>query len=346
MAIKFESLPKRLQKNLAPVWLLAGDEPMQKIEATDLIRTAAEKQGYTERIVLNVMDSGFNWAQLTRLAVNVSMFSSQRIIELRSDEKKLTKESGTAIVNYLSHCSTEDVLIVSSGKLDKATRRTKWFTELQQVLDDCAGVCVDIWPVAAARLPQWLQDRLAAQGKHISEVAARFVADCVEGNLLMARQEVDKLVLLSDAETLRDEQVRDVLMDSARFNVFMLFENACAGNIVRVFRILGSLRNEGVELMAVYGVLMWELRRLCDFAERINNGESEQQVFRRLNVFARAQQLAMKQVAEKQSVAVLQKQLRQAIHLERMIKDSRSNVLTLWDEIGFCLARVAGFALS
>ncbi len=326
---------------MAPVWLIAGDEPMQKLEAVDLIRARALEQGPTERVILEPGEPGFHWSALSAAAASISMFATRRIIELRFGTKRLNKDGGTAISAYLEKRGMEDILIISSPRIEKSLRHSRWFTKLHKDIAACDGIRMDIWPVEADRLPQWIQQRMAGQGKRISRSAALLIAQCVEGNLLAARQEIERLCLLNSEQELDDAQVAEALTDSARFNVFMLIESACIGDIQRATHILRGLRNEGVDPMSLHGALLWELRRLCDMSCRVAAGAKPEQVLRQLNVWNSQRQTAMRRVIQRYSSVELQHKLLWVIRLERRIKSTIGMSHFIWDDIGFFLAGLA-----
>ena len=274
MRLRSEQLPAHLNRSeLLPVYYVSGDEPLQLQEAGDQIRARARELGCEERIVLEV-DSGFDWAQLRDAGANLSLFASKRIIEVRLGGHKPGREGGAALADYAAAGFSDNLLLLSSERIDRQAQQAKWF----KALDKC-GCCIQVWPVGPGELPGWIMDRCRRQNKRIAKEAAALIAQRVEGNLLAARQEIEKLALLVDAADIDNEAVLNMVVDSARYDVFDLVENVFLGKPERISRMLRGMRNEGIEPLSVYGVLMWGARRANSIAHEIAQGKSREQVF-------------------------------------------------------------------
>ena len=274
MRLKSEQLPAHLNRSeLLPVYYVSGDEPLQLQEAGDQIRARARQLGYEERIVLEV-EGGFDWAQLRDAGANLSLFSSKRLIELRLGSHKPGREGGAALADYAAAGFTDNLLLLTSERIDRQAQQAKWF----KALDRC-GCCIQVWPVGPAELPGWIMARCRGQNKTLDRATAALIAQRVEGNLLAARQEIEKLALLVDGADIDSEAVLNMVVDSARYDVFELVDNVFLGKPERVSRMLRGLRNEGIEPLGVYGVLMWGLRRAGSIAHDIAQGKSREQVF-------------------------------------------------------------------
>ncbi|MCK9532653.1 MAG: DNA polymerase III subunit delta [Gammaproteobacteria bacterium] len=258
MRLRPEQLTSHLRGDLLPVYLLSGEEPLQMAEAADAIRAAARARGYTERAVLHV-ESGFEWSSLLATAQGLSLFAERRIIELRITGTKVGDEGAKTLTAYAQAASTDNLLLVTLGKPDK--QLPKWLTALEAV-----GAFIQIWPVDGAQLPAWIGRRMQSRGLQATPDAVQLLADRVEGNLLAAAQEIDKLRLLYGEGRVDAAQVAEAVANSARFGTFELLDAALAGDGVRAARILQGLRAEGVEPLAVLGVLLWEGRNLVGVA--------------------------------------------------------------------------------
>ena len=274
MRVKTEQLSSHLNKfGLLPIYYVSGDEPLQLIEATDLIRAQARANGYEERTVLDV-ETGFDWSRLHEAGANLSLFSTKRIIELKLGGQKPGREGGAALTEYAANHSPDNVLLMTSDKTDKKTQQTKWF----KALDKC-GCSIQVWPVGPAQLPGWIMARCQRQNKRIDKDAATLIAQRVEGNLLAAKQEIDKLALIVEKADINSGDVLNMVVDSARFDVFDLIESVFLGKPERIAKMLRGLKKEGVEPLGIYGALMWAFRRANSIAYEISRGKPKEQVF-------------------------------------------------------------------
>jgi len=267
MKIFPDKLEATLKKGLLPIYFLSGDEPLQLGEAANAVRRHAREQGYTEREVMHV-DKGFDWNELLMASNSMSLFAEKRVIDLRLPSGKPGKDGGAALVEYAGRPPEDTVLLISSGKVDKRSQSAKWYTALDKV-----GATLQVWPVETADMPRWLDQRLRSRGLQTEKDAVRVIADRVEGNLLAAAQEVDKLVLLNGTGALSLEQVESAVADSARFDVFGLVDAALEGDAPRLTRMLDGLRGEGVEPILVLWALTRELRSLAGMAAQMESGK-------------------------------------------------------------------------
>ncbi len=267
MRLKTNQLLPQLHKPLAPVFLVSGDEPLQRSEALDAIRRAAREQGYTER---ELLEAGpiFDWSQLTGLADNLSLFGDKRIIELRLISPKIGNEGGKTLLAYLERPPEDTVLLITSPRLERAQYASKWVKAIER-----HGVLVNVWPVDHKQLPGWLRQRMRTQGLHPEEGVTEWLAERVEGNLLAAVQEVEKLRLLQGPGPLSLEQITAAASDSARYTVFDLADAALAGDSVRAVRITRTLRAEGSPEPLVLWALSKEVRLLAGLAGELSNGQ-------------------------------------------------------------------------
>lgn len=335
MRLRAEQLSSNLTRSgLVPIYLISGDEPLQVMECADEIRRFARKQNFEERIVLDVIN-GFDWNSLIEVSANFSLFSSRRLLELRLGDKKPGKEGGDVLIKYAEQPPSDNVLIITADRLDRKTQDTKWYKTL-----DNAGVTIEIWPIESSRLPDWIQRRVQKQGKQISDPAARLIADRVEGNLLAASQEIDKLCLLTEKNEIDVDEVLSAVTDSTRFDVFILIESALTGDAKQTVRMLRGLQNEGTEPMAIYGALMWEFRRLCSLAYAAKTGVSLDELFRKSNIKGARRQHAVKTTLRQHTADDLHALLRTAVHIDRKIKSS--DRVIVWDLFQAFLLALAG----
>lgn len=257
MKVRPEQLGSHLNRGLAPIYILHGDEPLLLGEAADTIRHAVRKRGYDEREVFNV-EAGFDWGQLTMTLDSGSLFASQRLLELRLNHQKPGDAGSKALQAYAKRINEDIVLLILCAKLDQSSLRSRWFTALEQ-----AGVAVQAWPIDLKQLPTWIESRMRRKGLQATPEAVSVLAERVEGNLLAAAQEIDKLSLLFDATTrLSAEQLLEAVNDSARYSIYDLVDAALAGHVERSVRILDGVRAESIEPVLVLWALQREIRLL------------------------------------------------------------------------------------
>ena len=279
MQVAYAQLVNHLQRGLKSLYTIHGDEPLLQQEALDAIRTVARAQGFTERVSHTVSGAHFDWSEVLAASGSLSLFAERQMAEIRIPSGKPGKDGSTALQQLAEgSAGNGDVLtIVLLPRLDKATRSTAWFAAL-----DAHGVSVEVHPVERAALPQWIAQRLAAQGQRVEPGEAgqhtlQFFADRVEGNLLAAHQEIQKLGLLfghgedQDA-VLRFDQVESAVLNVARYDVFKLSEAVLGGQATRVQRMLDGLQAEGEAEVLVHYTLAEDIRALKRVKDAIGNG--------------------------------------------------------------------------
>lgn len=261
MRVYPDALEQHLQRQaLAPVWIIGGDELLLVEESLDLVRKTAREQGYSERQVFYA-EPGFRWEALQEGGANLSLFSELRLIELRLPNGKPGDAGAKALVAWAQNPPPDTCLLVVCGGLDSSARKTKWYKTL-----DNAGACVQCWPIDRAKLPQWISRRMQSRGLNAVPDAVTLLTQRVEGNLLAAAQDIEKLALLFPGQTVSVEQVTEVVADSARFNVFGLAEAAMSGQKDRALRQLFSLKAEGIHVVPIVSILQRELHDVAQLA--------------------------------------------------------------------------------
>ncbi len=334
MRLRSQELSDSLERNgLLPIYYVTGDEPLQLNEAVDAIRRAARERGVQERIVLNV-GVGFDWRTLLEEETNLSLFSDRRLIELRLGTHK-PGGTGGAILSTYAATTAANILLISGERIDKKGRQTKWFKAL-----DRAGAIVQIWPIEAAKLPDWIARRVQHSNKRIDHEAAQVIADHVEGNMLAADQEIKKLCLLIKHDRITAADVMNLINDCTRFEVFSLIECAYAGKSRRVVRMLNGLRSEGVDVMAVYGPMAWDFRRLCRIAYGYHQGRPLNTLFPQHHVFGEQQKPAIRLILKRHPIKKLYDFLRWINALDTLIKSS--DKVLAWDALLAVLLALSG----
>ena len=336
MKLRANRLAAHLSKPLAPVYFVSGDEPFQMDEACNAIRAAALQQGYSERQVMHV-DKQFDWHSLAASADALSLFAEKRLIELRLPSARPGDAGAKALVAYTDNPPEDTVLLLVAGKLEAAQTRSKWFKAVEQ-----AGVVIQIWPVEAKQLPEWIRQRMQLRGMQPTDEAVRILADRVEGNLLAADQELEKLLLLTGGGAVDAEQVAAAVSDSARYDVFSLVDTALLGESARSVHILQGLRAEGLEPPIILWALARELRTLVNMAQAVQQGSSVEQVLAQYRVWDK-RKAAIRAALQRHNSRRLQGLLWQCGDIDRMIKGLAAG--KPWDELIQLVLKMAGTPL-
>jgi DNA polymerase-3 subunit delta len=264
MQLALSQLAAHLQKGLRSLYALHGDEPLMIQEAADAIRAAARAQGYTERSVHTVSGAHFDWSEVLAAGGSLSLFADKQIVEVRVPSGKPGKEGSTAIQQLAAAAQGNDstLTLFLLPRLDAATRKGAWFGTLEN-----GGVSMQIDPVERNALPQWIAQRLQHQGQRVvageeGQRTLQFFADRVEGNLLAAHQEIQKLGLLYPTGELSQAQVESAVVNVARYDVFKLSESVLSGQVARVQRMLDGLQAEGEAAVLVHYTLAEDIRAM------------------------------------------------------------------------------------
>lgn len=324
MPISSEELPRHLASGLKPLYVVFGDALLLAIEAADSIRAVARAAGYTERETF-IAEQHFKWAELRNCAQSLSLFSSRKIIELRIPSGKPGVEGGQALQDYCSNLSPDVLTLISLPKLDWAAQKSKWFNALQQ-----HGVIISADDIPRGELPGWIADRLKRQNQTADSTTLEFLADRSEGNLLAAFQEIQKLALLFPVGQLSFEQVKNVVMDVARYDIFKLSEAMLSGNTARYARILDGLRAEGTATTLVLWAVCEDIRTLGKVLQATQHGSNLGSALRDMRVRKDRQGL-IEIAARRLKSPRVERALLQAARLDKIIKGLRKG--DVWDEL-------------
>ncbi|MBB5203029.1 DNA polymerase-3 subunit delta [Inhella inkyongensis] len=262
MQLKLEQLEAHLAKGLRPIYVVHGDEILLAQEALDAIRAAARVQGFDERQVHTVAGAHFDWSGLLGESAALSLFASRRIVELRIPGGKPGKEGSEALQKLAAQAGPDLLVLVSLPKLDRTQQSSAWFTALEG-----AGVGIAVWPIERRALPAWLAARARRAGMRLGEGpegehCLSLLAERVEGNLLAAQQEIDKLALLHPGAVLSLEMIETAVTDVARFEAGQLAEALWAGDVGRTLRMLDTLEAEGESAVRLHWMLADDVRAL------------------------------------------------------------------------------------
>src|SRR6266851_5251477 len=300
MQLRAEQLHGHLAKSLGPVYAVHGDEPLLALEAADAVRAAARRQGFSERVVLEPNRS-FDWSEFTHAAASLSLFAGRKLIELRLASGKPGTQGAEAIAACCGRPSAELLLLVSVPRLDRSTQNSAWFRALAE-----AGVIIDVYSVDRPRLPAWIAERLARQHQSAAREVLEFLADRVEGNLLAAHQEVQKLALLAPEGELGMETVNEAVASVARYDPYVAAEALLANGPARYVRVIEGLRAEGEQPTFV----LFGLAR----------GERADPLFVQHRLFNKPLQRAVQVAARRYPAPVLARALAHAAAIDRAIK--------------------------
>ncbi len=336
MRLRFEQLEGHLRQPLLPIYLVSGDEPLQRAEACDAIRAAAREQGFSEREVMHV-EGGFDWGELQAASDALSLFAERRIIELRMPSPKPGKEGGAALAEYAANPPSDNLLLIDCGKLEKAQQNGKWFKAL-----DKAGAVLQVWPVEAGRLPGWISERMRRHGLQPSREAAQLLAEMVEGNMLAADQEIAKLALLHPPGPLGVEAVEAAAADSVRYDNFELVDAAFNGEAARCRRMLDGLRGEGEEPLKLLAALLFKLRQVEPMARAVAAGVSPGQAMKEARVFQKSQGPTAAMLS-RHPLRRIQTLVGRAARVDRMVKGAEPG--NPWDELMQLTLLIAGVRL-
>ena len=337
MQLRIDALDAHVAKPLAQLYVITSDEHLLALEAADKIRRAARKQGYTERDVLSV-ERSFKWGELLAANQELSLFGDKKLIELRIPTGKPGKDGGAALQSYAKNLSPDNLTLITLPKLDWATQKAAWVASLQQ-----AAVYIEIPNVERAQLPAWISQRLAAQGQSAERASIDFIAERVEGNLLAAHQEIQKLGLLHAAGKLTYEQVQDAVLNVARYAVFKLSEAMLAGDPARLVRMLEGLKGEGEALPLVLWAVSEEIRTLLKLKAGMAQGRPLGALLKEYRIWGPRERM-MEPALRRISLPVLEAALQQAAQVDKMIKGLRAKGYAgdAWDamlQLGLKIAR-------
>ena len=325
MQVAANQLSQHLQahasKGLRSLYTLHGDEPLLQQEAMDSIRTIARSQGYTERSVYTVAGAHFDWGEVLAAGGSMSLFADKQIIEIRVPSGKPGKEGSVALQQIAESAQGNDttLTVVLLPRLDKQTKSTAWFAALEN-----NGISVQIDPVERHALPMWIAQRLGAQQQRVASGEAgqhtlQFFADRVEGNLLAAHQEIQKLGLLYPEGELSLEQVERAVLNVARYDVFKLSEAVLSGQPLRVQRMLDGLKAEGEAEVLVHYTLAEEIRALKRVKDAVAAGKALPMVLREQRIWGPRERL-FERVLPRLSVGMLDKLLQSAHQVDGIVK--------------------------
>lgn len=329
-------LKQQLSTKLAPLYVLVGDEPLAQTECLDAIRAAARKAGADERTSL-IAERNFNWQQISQFSQSMSLFSSLRILEIYIPNGKPGVEGGKVLTELAANPIPDTTTIIVLPTLEREAKNSAWFNALQS-----AGTLLELNEVTPNALPAWLAERLKAQNQSTDAATLAFIAHQVEGNLLAAHQEIQKLGLLYPAGEISADNVRESVLNVSRYDAFHLGEAVLAGDAERTVRILQGLQDEGEQAVAVMNPLMWVLRPLVRIKQAEARGENLMNAMTNARIYGDRQQL-VKRALGRLSLRTLEAALQKLCDIDKTAKGVMQG--DAWLELSrlcFGLAKVRG----
>ncbi len=314
-------LQSQATKGLRSLYTFHGDEALLQQEALDALRVQARQQGYTERSVFTVAGAHFDWGEVLAAGGSMSLFADKQLIEIRIPSGKPGKEGSVALQQIAALAVDNDstLTVVTLPRLDKASKSSGWFSALEN-----NGISVQIDPIERHALPAWIAQRLAVQNQRVAagevgQHTLQFFADRVEGNLLAAYQEIQKLALLYPEGELSFEQVERAVLNVARYDVFKLSEAVLSGQPLRVQRMLDGLKAEGEAEVLVHYTLAEEIRSLKRVKDAMSAGKALPMVLREQRIWGTRERL-FERVLPQLSVGLLEKLLQSAHQVDGIVK--------------------------
>lgn len=285
MRIKPEQLSAALQKGLMPVYFITGGEPLQLGEMADAVRKAAKNAGFENREILSA-EAGFEWNQLAFSADSSCIFANKKIIDLRLPSGTPGIDGAKALIAYCENLPEDTLLLITAGKMASSALKSRWLEALEK-----KGVVIQVWPLEGQDLIRWLQQRMQKRGLHAETEGLRILASRIEGNLLAAAQEIEKLYVLYGTGNLSNQQILDVVADSSRYDVFKLMDSVLFASINRIIKILSGLRAEGIAAPVVLWALTREARVFIKIKLALAQGQNREVIFRNNQIWDKRKQL-------------------------------------------------------
>lgn len=332
MKLKFEALDEQLATKLAPLYVVSSDEHFLAQQALDKIRAKARREGFVEREILTVNRS-FKWGGLAAANQSQSLFGDKKIIDLRIPTGKVGKEGGKALQDFVAqlkaHPNPDTVTLISLPKLDSLSQKSVWVTSLQN-----NAVYLDIPLMERAQLAGWITRALTLQGQSAEREAVGFIVDRVEGNLVSAHQEIQKLGLLYPRGALATTQIQEAVLNVARYDVFKLGEAILSGDVPRVVRMLDGLKGEGEGLPLVLWAVAEECRTLLKLKIGLRDGSTISDLCREHRIWGGRERF-MDSALRRLSIEDLQNTLKTAAQVDKLIKGLRAKTLSddPWDAL-------------
>jgi DNA polymerase-3 subunit delta len=300
MKVYPDKLAAQFKKAVSPVYIVSGDEPLLIQEVSDQIRGELRAKGYAERQLFHV-DGSFDWQDVLFSANSMSLFAEQKILELRMASAKPGDKGSKALLAFIKDPSEDTTMLLILPRLDQATQRSKWFKAL-----DAKGVFVQVWPIEKKDLPRWIGGRMQQAGLRADRDAIQVLIDRLEGNLLAAAQEVERLKLLATDGVVTAQLVQMSVANNARYDVFGLIDMAVGQDRKQTWRMLQGLKSEGAEVMYLNSMLAREVRNLIQIQDALDNGQPTAAVFKKFRIWDKRKNVVSRCLKERSKADFMQ----------------------------------------
>ena len=333
MKIASDKLKSHLTKELFPIYVISGDEPLLSQELADLVRLVARQNGFSTRDVFRC-DNHFDWDQLHNENNALSLFSEKRIMELHLATSKPGDKGSKALQALCLNPNPDNLILVILPKVDKAAEKSKWMRALES-----SGVHSQVWPVKSEQMPRWIKQRLLQSGIDASKEAIEILSERVEGNLLAAAQEIEKLTLLAINGKVDATIMSSVVANSARYNLFEFIDKILLGDSKSAARSLRGLKNEGTDALPLLWAITRELRILVKASDEIIKGKQRDIALKSAGVWDKRIPI-FRQALNRCSAPHLRMLLHQASAIDRAIKGMRK--ADIWEELTTLVLSLSG----
>lgn len=327
MKLTYSQLEAHLAKQIGSVYIISGDELILKQDAIHLIRKAAKKNGFSERLRITPDANG---EQLYASLYSTSLLGEKRLIELDYRDSVPNKNAGKILQEYAIQPSADTVLLIDISKIDDKIARSAWYKALEK-----SAISIPVWPVPREQLSQWIQQRAKKYKLQFHPTAANLLADYVEGNLIAAAQTLEKIYLLRPQTVIDTDLIQTILTDESHFTVFDFIDSLIAGEMNRAFHILEILKMENTEPVFILWGITRELRLLAEFSQQLQQGQTYEQLFQKQRIFLR-RQASIRRFLNKFNAEDCWHHLTHASEIDRIIKGACEG--NVWDSLQtFCL---------
>jgi DNA polymerase-3 subunit delta len=328
LKLSSNELAKHLAKAIHSIYFISGVEDLLIIESLDQIRKAAISNDFTDKVAFTVSGQ-FNWSEVDNCFKNQSLFGGKQFVEIHIPSSKPGKKGSEAITNLIANLPEDALLVVVAGKLEKSTKQAKWVKELLK-----HATVIDCQKVYLSQFSSWLQNRLTAYDLGIDRDALEMFVALTEGNLIVAKQSIERLLMMEVTGRVTMEDVSQCVADGAHFDLFQLTEAAIMRKPERVYRIFERLKSEGTRPEQMLAVLYWEIKNLMDASLDIDNGLSVKQAMQKANIWQSKQKIIGPYLAS-QPKEKIDQLVHQACKVDNVIKGV--DLGSPWEEIGLLL---------